>query len=114
MTSPAAFGTILDKFAEHLVLERGRSAHTRRAYLGDISSLLDFLAASKAQPALADLTLPVLRSWLAAQAASGSARATLARRTSAAKTFTAWATRRGLLPSDPGTRLQLSKARRMG
>ena len=112
MTSPAAFGTILDKFAEHLALERGRSAHTRRAYLGDISSLIDFLAASKAQPALADLTLPVLRSWLAAQAASGSARATLARRTSAAKTFTAWATRRGLLPSDPGTRLQLSKARR--
>jgi integrase/recombinase XerC len=112
MTNPAAFGAILDEFADHLVLERGRSAHTRRAYLGDIASLLDFLAASKAKPALVELTLPVLRAWLAAQAASGSARATLARRTSAAKTFTAWATRRGLLPSDPGTRLQLPKARR--
>jgi integrase/recombinase XerC len=112
MVSPVAFDAILDEFADHLMLERGRSAHTRRAYLGDIGSLLDFLAASKAAPALADLTLPVLRSWLAAQAGAGCARTTLARRTSAAKTFTAWATRRGLLPSDPATRLQMPKARR--
>jgi integrase/recombinase XerC len=112
MVSPVAFDAILEEFADHLMLERGRSAHTRRAYLGDIRSLLDFLAASKAAPALADLTLPVLRSWLAAQAAAGCARTTLARRTSAAKTFTAWATRRGLLPSDPATRLQMPKARR--
>jgi integrase/recombinase XerC len=112
MTSPAAFGAILDEFAEYLVLERGRSAHTRRAYLGDISSLLGFLAAGKPEAALSDLTLPVLRSWLATQAAAGSARTTLARRTSAAKTFTAWAARRGLLPSDPATRLQMPKSRR--
>jgi integrase/recombinase XerC len=112
MVSPVAFEAILDEFADHLMLERGRSAHTRRAYLGDLRSLLDFLAVSKAAPALADLTLPVLRSWLAAQAAAGCARTTLARRTSAAKTFTAWATRRGLLPSDPATRLQMPKAHR--
>jgi integrase/recombinase XerC len=112
MANPTAFGAIIDEFAEHLMLERGRSAHTRRAYVGDIRSLLDFVAASDAVPTLADLTLPLLRSWLAAQAAAGSARTTLARRTSAAKTFTAWATRRGLLPADPATRLQIPKARR--
>ena len=54
----------------------------------------------------------MLRSWLSAQAGAGVARTTLARRTSAVKTFTAWATRRGLLPSDPATRLQVPKARR--
>lgn len=112
MSRPAAFAAILDEFAEYLVLERGRSAHTRRAYLGDIGLLLDFVASSKPDPALAELTLPVLRSWLASQASGGAARTTLARRTSAAKTFTAWATRRGLLPSDPATRLQMPKARR--
>jgi integrase/recombinase XerC len=112
VTQPAAFAAILDEFDDHLVLERGRSAHTRRAYLGDIGSLLDFLAAAKPEPALADLTLPILRSWLAAQASTGAARTTLARRTSAAKTFTAWAARRGLLTSDPGSRLQMPKARR--
>jgi integrase/recombinase XerC len=36
----------------------------------------------------------------------------LARRTSAVKTFTAWAARRGLMSSDPATRLQVPKARR--
>jgi integrase/recombinase XerC len=106
------FAAILDEFADYLALERGRSAHTQRAYLGDIGSLLDFVAAGKPEPALADLTLPILRSWLAAQASAGAARTTLARRTSAAKTFTAWAARRGLLPSDPATRLQMPKARR--
>ena len=40
------------------------------------------------------------------------ARTTLARRTSAVKTFTAWATRRGLTATDPSTRLQTPKAHR--
>ena len=58
------------------------------------------------------MSLPLLRGWLAAQAAVGAARTTLARRTSAVKTFTAWATRRGLLAVDPAARLQVPKARR--
>lgn len=112
MTRPAAFSAILDEFADYLALERGRSAHTQRAYLGDIGSLLDFVAAGKNDASLADVTLPALRGWLASQATAGAARTTLARRTSAAKTFTAWATRRGLLASDPAARLQVPKARR--
>ncbi len=103
---------ILEEFDEHLALERGRSDHTRRAYLGDLRSLFEFLSQRAPNAQLTSLSLPVLRSWLAAQAAAGVARTTLARRTSAVKTFTAWATRRGLLSSDPATRLQMPKARR--
>ncbi|CAJ1500472.1 tyrosine recombinase XerC [[Mycobacterium] kokjensenii] len=102
---------ILGEFDEHLALERGRSEHTRRAYLGDLRSLFGFLA-TQGHTDLDGLSLPLLRSWLAAQAAAGAARSTLARRTSTVKTFTAWAARRGLLDSDPGARLQLPKARR--
>jgi integrase/recombinase XerC len=58
------------------------------------------------------LSLPLLRSWLSAQSSAGAARTTLARRASAVKTFTAWATRRGLMATDPATRLQIPKARR--
>lgn len=101
--------TVLAEFAEYLALEKGRSEHTRRAYLGDLRSLFDFLGA---EADLSGLTLPVLRSWLAAQAAAGAARTTLGRRTSAIKAFTAWATRRGLLATDPAARLQVPKARR--
>jgi integrase/recombinase XerC len=112
VTQPALLSAILDEFADYLALERVRSTHTQRAYLGDIGALFDFLAGRKTDVSLPDLTLHVLRSWLAAQANAGAARTTLARRTSAAKTFTAWATRRGLLPTDPAARLQLPKARR--
>ncbi|OBJ32816.1 MULTISPECIES: tyrosine recombinase XerC [Mycolicibacter] len=102
---------ILDEFDEYLALERGRSDHTRRAYLGDLRSLFGFLA-DQGHTGIGELSLPLLRSWLAAQAGAGAARSTLARRTSTVKTFTAWAARRGLLASDPGARLQLPKARR--
>lgn len=102
---------ILEQFDEYLALECVRSPHTRRAYLSDLRSLFVFLA-ERGPGGLAALSLPVLRGWLAAQAGAGAARSTLARRTSAVKTFTAWATRRGLLASDPAVRLQLPKARR--
>lgn len=103
---------ILDEYAEHLALERGRSEHTRRAYLTDLRSLFAFVESRAPGGGLDTLSLPMLRSWLAAQAGAGAARTTLARRTSAVKTFTAWATRRGLLDNDPAARLQVPKARR--
>lgn len=106
------YGAILEEYAEHLALERGRSEHTRRAYLTDLRSLFAFIDERAPGSGLAALSLPMLRSWLAAQASSGAARTTLARRTSAVKTFTAWATRRGLLTGDPAGRLQVPKARR--
>jgi integrase/recombinase XerC len=102
---------ILEEFDDYLALQRGRSAHTRRAYLGDLRSLFGFLAERGLQ-GLDGLSLPVLRSWLAAQAGAGTPRTTLARRTSAVKTFMAWAARRGLLDRDPATLLQLPKAHR--
>jgi len=102
---------ILEDFDEYLALERGRSEHTRRAYLGDLRSLWGFLR-ERGFRGLDGLSLPLLRGWLAQQAGNGAARSTLARRTSAVKTFTAWAVRRGLLDSDPGARLQLPKAHR--
>ncbi|OBF92208.1 recombinase XerC [Mycobacterium sp. 852002-51152_SCH6134967] len=103
---------VLEEFDEYLALERGRSEHTRRAYLGDLRSLFGFMAERGHAVSLNALSLPVLRSWLAAQAAAGAARTTLARRTSAVKMFAAWAARRGLIDADPAARLQVPKARR--
>ena len=101
---------VLEEFDEFLELQCLRSAHTRRAYSGDLRSLFAYLDARGV--GLDALSLPLLRSWLASAATTGAARTTLARRTSSVKTFTAWATRRGLLTSDPAARLQVSKAHR--
>ncbi len=103
---------MLEEFDEYLALERGRSEHTRRAYLGDLRSLFEFVDARTPGAGITGLTLPALRSWLATQSGAGAARTTLARRTSAVKTFMAWAARRGLISEDPATRLQVPKARR--
>ena len=101
---------ILDEFDEYLALQCGRSAHTRRAYLGDLRTLFAFLDGRGI--GLDGLSLPLLRSWLSTAAAAGAARTTLARRISAVKAFAAWAARRGLLTSDPAARLQAPKAHR--
>jgi len=51
-------------------------------------------------------------SWLARLHTQGASRATIARRASSARTFTAWAVRRGLADTDPGVRLASPKPQR--
>jgi integrase/recombinase XerC len=96
-------------FERHLAAERGLSPHTVRAYLGDVSGLLEHACADGLDD-LAALDIGLIRAWLAAQHASGVARATLARRTAAARAFTAFARSRGWLDSDPGPLLGTPKA----
>jgi integrase/recombinase XerC len=108
---PAALATAREQFLQHLDLELNRSQHTIRAYDGDVGSLLEHAGELGAtEPAHLDLAL--LRSWLARQRAQGVSRATLARRGSCARTFTAWAHRRGLISTDPGALLAAPKGQR--
>lgn len=98
-------GAVIEEFAAHLGAERGRSAHTVRAYVADVQSLLDHRRRHRDGPdhgQLDGLDVSVLRGWLADMASAGAARSSLARRAAAARTFTAWAHRRGLLDQDPG------------
>jgi integrase/recombinase XerC len=101
---PEQFRVLVDAFRVHLEVELGRSAHTVRAYVGDVTRLLRYAREHGATDPR-DLELADLRSWLAHEGADGHARSTLARRAAAARVFTAWAHQRGLLPSDPGDRL---------
>jgi len=98
---------VLDQYERHLSLERGLSEHTVRAYLGDVTSLLLCVFGPEPAPErrLAEVDLTALRGWLAAQRSDGASRTTMARRSAAARTFTAWAHRRGHLDTDPGVRL---------
>lgn len=108
---PPRLAAAAEGFAEFLRAERGRSEHTVRAYLGDVSDLLVALA-RRGHTDLSGLDLGTLRGWLAGQRTRGRSRATLARRSSASRVFTAWAHREGLLASDPGAALATPKGRR--
>ena len=105
---PARLGAALDAFRHHIEAERGLSRHTVRAYLGDVTALLDH-AASTGAAGPEDLGIETLRAWLAGEHGRGQARATLARRAAAARTFTAFAHARGLMPSDPGPLLGMPR-----
>ncbi len=76
---PAEMAAALAAFERHLRAERSLSPHTVRAYLGDVTSLLEHAHRAGVQ-APDGLNATHLRGWLARQHASGAARTTLARR----------------------------------
>ena len=103
-------GELIAAFARHLRSERARSVHTVRAYVRDVRGFAGHLA--NAGGSLSQARLADLRSWLGVLAGSGAARATVARRSAALRTFYAWAHRQGAVESDPALRLVAPKRAR--
>lgn len=99
---------LLEAFARYLGAERGRSVHTQRAYLGDVRHLLSY-AARRGVGDLDQLGLADLRAWLGDQADAQAARATIARRAAAARTFLGWAEHTGRIRLNPAVRLVAPK-----
>lgn len=116
---PVTARDLVEAFSRALDLQRGYSAHTVRAYVGDVTSLLRGLLAAGtgsdgetgADPLDVEIVLDealdisALRRWLAWQTRSGAARSSIARRAAAARTFSAWAHDEGHLALDVGARL---------
>jgi len=98
---PPGLGQALTAFERHLTAERGLSRHTVRAYVGDVTALLQHVSQAGGTE-LGQLDIQVLRSWLASQHAAGQAKTSVARRAAAARAFTAFAHARGALSHDPG------------
>ncbi|WP_108250113.1 tyrosine recombinase XerC [Planctomonas deserti] len=92
-------------FADHLAGERGYSANTVRAYRSDLTDLLHY-ARSRGAGSPGDLDLDLLRDWLWRGSQAGLSKATLARRSAAAKGLAAWLSREGLADADSGARLR--------
>jgi integrase/recombinase XerC len=90
---------LIEDFVGHLALERHLSEHTVSAYRRDLVQLALFLA--RQRRALRTATYPALRRFLAQQATLGYARASVARRVAAVRTFYRWAAGRGVVETDP-------------
>lgn len=100
-TSPNA--ELLERFARHLDGERGLSQNTVDAYRRDLGQLLEFL--ERGHIPVKEATYPDLRRFLAQQATRGYARASVARRVGAIRTFFKWACREGIVVVDPAALL---------
>ena len=109
MDLPEELASALAAYERHLASERNLTAHTVRAYLGDVSGMLEH-AAALGHTDLRSLDLRTLRSWLAKQQTLGKARTTMARRATAVRVFTAWALRTRRADADPGAALGSPKA----
>jgi integrase/recombinase XerC len=92
----------INGFVVHIRDERKRSVHTVAAYQADLRGLFGFVNSAQS---VADLTLIDLRSWLADLQQRGQARSTIARKAAAARAFTSWARKRGIIDQDPAVRL---------
>lgn len=108
---PVEMEHALAAFERYLRLERNRSEHTVRAYVTDVTGLLDH-AQRLGLNRPAQLDLAALRSWLARLRSTGAARTSLARRAAAARAFTRWAAQAGVCAEDVGELLVSPRAHR--
>lgn len=102
---------LIAAFTRHLEVERTLSAHTIRAYLGDLESLLTHLETIGLTD-ISQLELVHLRSWLANQQIKGGARTTLSRRAVSVRLFTKWAVKNKYLAKDVAATLATPKGHR--
>lgn len=102
---------LIAAFTRHLEVERSLSAHTIRAYIGDLESLVAHLEGIGVEE-ISQLELVHLRSWLANQQVKGGARTTLSRRAVSVRLFTKWAVKNRYLTKDVAATLATPKGHR--
>jgi integrase/recombinase XerC len=94
---------LIGSFVDHLRLERRLSAHTVAAYRRDLTHLARFLHRSGTTFVAADRQ--TLRRFLAQQHTLGYARASIARRVAAIRSFYRWCVAEGHVEADPSSLL---------
>lgn len=107
-----SFERALLGYRDHLDAGRGYSANTVKAYLTDVEDLIQFLTKQNLE-SLSEINLEQLRDWLWQATQQGLTKATIARKSAAVRSFTAWALKNSLIETDPGLRLRSPKASRV-
>ncbi len=98
-------GDRVDRFIEYRRLLRGSSPHTLAAYACDLVQLAEYLE-EKGVTEETDVTTVLLRAYIAGLMSRGLARATVARKLAAIRSFFRWGTVVGWVPEDPARSLR--------
>lgn len=106
-----SFEKAIAGFKDYLGAGRGYSINTVKAYLIDVEDLASFLK-KKSIETIEEINLEHLRDWLWQATQQGLTKSTIARKSAAVRSFTAWALKNNLMDSDPGLRLRSPKATR--
>lgn len=89
------------RWHDYLRAEKNMSKHTLRAYIGDVTGFITFLADHHAKaPGIGDLSdagLRDFRAWMSRRAMDGASAATRARSLSGIKNFLAWLDKEGVM-----------------
>jgi integrase/recombinase XerC len=99
------------RFADNLSAARGYATNTVKSYLSDVLDLAGYLQ-TKDVFQVQEINLELLRDWLWEVSQRNSAKSTLARKSAAIRSFTAWLASEDLVVADPGQRLKSPKADR--
>ncbi|MEE8523568.1 MAG: tyrosine recombinase XerC [Thermoanaerobaculia bacterium] len=105
---------LIEEFLEHLCLERNLSAHTLRAYRGDLERFLAFLARDylSVRPAAVgaeDVEPAAVRAFLAAMTRDGLARSSQGRALSAVRSMFRFACLNGWVSANPAAGVRTPK-----
>jgi len=98
-------------FSAHLSSGKGYSPNTLKSYLADLRDLCHSLGLPT-DSTVDELSLEGLRDWLWKVSERGLSKSTIARKSAAVRSFTAWLFREGHLEVDPGLRLRSPKTDR--
>jgi integrase/recombinase XerC len=98
---------LIERFVQHLSLERRLSPHTCAAYRTDLLGLATFLARGGSSLETADYQL--LRRWLAHLGTRGYARSSMARKAAAIRSFYRHLARRAVVAANPASQLSAPK-----
>jgi integrase/recombinase XerC len=105
---------LIEEFLEHLRLERNLSAHTLRAYRGDLDRFRgflarDYLAVEPARVRSEDVDPPAVRAFLASMSREGLARSSQGRTLSAVRSLFRFACLTGRAPANPAAGVRTPK-----
>jgi integrase/recombinase XerD len=100
----------IEHYLKSLRLERNYSAHTLRAYAGDLDAFTRWL--QDQDICLTECNTRTIRQFLASLAAAGRSRTTINRRLSSLRSFMSWLDEQGLLATNPAAANQAPKCPR--